>query len=504
MQECILEMKDIHKSFSGVKALSGISLSLRKQEILGLCGENGAGKSTLMKILSGIYPFGTYDGNIFINGKEMRFNGIKDAEAAGIAIIHQELNLIPEMNVTENLFLGNFINKFGILDKDEMYAKAKEALSVIAPNIDPESKIKDLGTGEQQMVEIAKAILKNANILIFDEPTSSLTEKEISKLIEIIFSLKENGLSAIYISHKLDEIEAVTDSVEVIRDGKSVGGGKTIEMNSDKIISMMVGRSIENLIPRRSREIGDIIFEAKNYTLYDKVNSNIKKVDNASFYLREREILGFSGLVGSGRTELLSAIYGAYSGDYIGESYLYGKKLNIKKTQDAVELKISFVPEERKTQGVILNDSVQNNIVLSTIKNYAVRGVLDKNLQKEAALNYKEKLSIKIPSLDSPIKNLSGGNQQKCVLAKSLLISPKILILDEPTRGIDVGAKYEIYQYIFSIVEEGCSVILISSELPEILGLSDRVIVMHEGKIKASLDNNGLTQEIIMTAAIGE
>ena len=504
MQECILEMKDIHKSFSGVKALSGISLSLKKQEILGLCGENGAGKSTLMKILSGIYPFGTYEGSIFVNGKEMRFNGIKDAESAGIAIIHQELNLIPEMNVTENLFLGNFINKFGILNKDEMYIKAKEALSVIAPNIDPESKIKDLGTGEQQMVEIAKAILKNANILIFDEPTSSLTEKEISKLIEIIFSLKENGLSAIYISHKLDEIEAVTDSVEVIRDGKSVGGGKTIEMNSNKIISMMVGRSIDNLIPRRSREIGDIIFEAKNYTLYDKVNSNIKKVDNASFYLREREILGFSGLVGSGRTELLSAIYGAYTGDYVGESYLYGKKLNIKKTQDAVELKIGFVPEERKTQGVILNDSVQNNIVLSTIKNYAVRGILDKNLQKDAALNYKEKLSIKIPSLDSPIKNLSGGNQQKCVLAKSLLINPKILILDEPTRGIDVGAKYEIYQYILSIVEEGCSVIIISSELPEILGLSDRVIVMHEGKIKASLDNNGLTQEIIMTAAIGE
>lgn len=504
MQECILEMKDIHKSFSGVKALSGISLSLRKQEILGLCGENGAGKSTLMKILSGIYSFGTYEGSIFINGKEMRFNGIKDAESAGIAIIHQELNLIPEMNVTENLFLGNFINKFGILNKDEMYVKAKEALSVIAPNIDPESKIKDLGTGEQQMVEIAKAILKNANILIFDEPTSSLTEKEISKLIEIIFSLKEKGLSAIYISHKLDEIEAVTDSVEVIRDGKSVGGGKTIDMNSNKIISMMVGRSIENLIPRRSREIGDIIFEAKNYTLYDKVNSNIKKVDNASFFLREREILGFSGLVGSGRTELLSAIYGAYTGDYVGESYLYGKKLNIKKTEDAVDLKIGFVPEERKTQGVILNDSVQNNIVLSTIKNYALRGILDKNLQKEAALNYKEKLSIKIPSLDSPIKNLSGGNQQKCVLAKSLLINPKILILDEPTRGIDVGAKYEIYQYIFSIVEEGCSVILISSELPEILGLSDRVIVMHEGKIKASLDNNGLTQETIMTAAIGE
>ena len=275
-------------------------------------------------------------------------------------------------------------------------------------------------------------------------------------------------------------------------------------MNSNKIISMMVGRSIENLIPRRSREIGDIIFEAKNYTLYDKVNSNIKKVDNASFFLREREILGFSGLVGSGRTELLSAIYGAYAGDYVGESYLYGKKLNIKNTEDAVDLKIGFVPEERKTQGVILNDSVQNNIVLSTIKNYAVRGILDKNLQRNAALNYKDKLSIKIPSLDSPIKNLSGGNQQKCVLAKSLLINPKILILDEPTRGIDVGAKYEIYQYIFSIVEEGCSVILISSELPEILGLSDRVIVMHEGKIKASLDNNGLTQETIMTAAIGE
>lgn len=504
MDNYILEMKDIHKSFSGVKALSGITLRLKKQEILGLCGENGAGKSTLMKILSGIYPFGSYEGNIFVNGKEMKFNNIKDAENSGIAIIHQELNLIPEMNVMENIFLGNFLNKFGILNKDEMYIKAKKSMSVIAPNIDPKSKIKDLGTGEQQMVEIAKAISKNANILIFDEPTSSLTEKEISKLIEIIFSLKEKGLSAIYISHKLDEIEAITDRVEIIRDGVSVGDGKTIDMHSDKIISLMVGRSIENLIPRREREIGDIIFEAKNYTLYDKVNSNIKKVDNASFYLKEREILGFSGLVGSGRTELLSAIYGAYTGDYVGESYLNGEKLNIKKTEDAVKLKIGFVPEERKTQGVILNDSVQNNIILSTIKNYSVRGSLDKKLEKKVALEYKEKLSIKIPTLDSPIKNLSGGNQQKCVLAKSLLIEPKILILDEPTRGIDVGAKYEIYNYIFSIVESGCSVILISSELPEILGLSDRVIVMHEGKIKASLDNKGLTQEIIMTAAIGE
>lgn len=504
MDNYILEMKDIHKSFSGVKALSGITLRLKKQEILGLCGENGAGKSTLMKILSGIYPFGSYEGNIFVNGKEMKFNNIKDAENSGIAIIHQELNLIPEMNVMENIFLGNFLNKFGILNKDEMYIKAKKSMSVIAPNIDPKSKIKDLGTGEQQMVEIAKAISKNANILIFDEPTSSLTEKEISKLIEIIFSLKEKGLSAIYISHKLDEIEAITDRVEIIRDGVSVGDGKTIDMHSDKIISLMVGRSIENLIPRREREIGDIIFEAKNYTLYDKVNSNIKKVDNASFYLKEREILGFSGLVGSGRTELLSAIYGAYTGDYVGESYLNGEKLNIKKTEDAVKLKIGFVPEERKTQGVILNDSVQNNIILSTIKNYSVKGSLDKKLEKKVALEYKEKLSIKIPTLDSPIKNLSGGNQQKCVLAKSLLIEPKILILDEPTRGIDVGAKYEIYNYIFSIVESGCSVILISSELPEILGLSDRVIVMHEGKIKASLDNKGLTQEIIMTAAIGE
>lgn len=504
MYNYILEMKDIHKSFSGVKALSGISLSLKKQEILGLCGENGAGKSTLMKILSGIYPFGSYEGSIFINGKEIRFNNIKDAENSGIAIIHQELNLIPEMNVMENIFLGNFLNKFGILNKEEMYIKTKNALSVIAPNINPKYKIKDLGAGERQMVEIAKAISKNANIIIFDEPSSSLTEKEISKLIEIIFSLKEKGLSAIYISHKLDEIQAITDKVEIIRDGVSVGGGKTIDMHSDKIISLMVGRNIENLIPRRQREIGDIIFEAKNYTLYDKVNSNIKKVDNASFYLKEREILGFSGLVGSGRTELLSAIYGAYTGDYVGESYLYGNKLNIKKTEDSVKLKIGFVPEERKTQGVILNDSVQNNIILSTIKNYSIKGVLDKKLEKKAALEYKEKLSIKIPTLDSPIKNLSGGNQQKCVLAKSLLIKPKILILDEPTRGIDVGAKYEIYQYIFSIVESGCSVILISSELPEILGLSDRIIVMHEGQIKASLDNKGLTQEIIMTAAIGE
>lgn len=504
MENYVLEMKDIHKSFGGIKALSGINIYLKKQEILGLCGENGAGKSTLMKILSGIYPYGEYEGHIFVDGNKVKFNSIKDAERFGIAIIHQELNLVPDMSVMENIFLGNFINFLGVLDKSSMFEKTKEVMSYINNNISPNMKIKDLGAGEKQMVEIAKAISKNASILIFDEPTSSLTEKETAKLIDIIFSLRDKGLSAIYISHKLHEIEKLTDRVEVIRDGKSVGGGSTKCTDQKRIISLMVGRDLDSLIPKRTQNIGTVIFEAKNYTLYDKVNPNFKIVDDASFFLKEREILGFSGLVGSGRTQLLCAIYGTYSGNYTGQSYIEGERVNIKNAEDSLKLKIAFVPEERKLQGLILDESVQNNITLSTIKNYAKYGILDKLLEKKSAIEYKEKLRIKVPSMHSPIKNLSGGNQQKCVLAKNMLVNPKILILDEPTRGIDVGAKYEIYRYIFNIVSEGCSIILISSELPEILGLSDRVIVMHDGKIKASLENKSLTQDTIMKAAIGD
>lgn len=500
-----LEMKNITKSFGATKALSGVSISIEAGDILGLCGENGAGKSTLMKILSGVYTYGSYEGNIFINGLEAHFRNIVDAEKAGIAIIHQELNLIPEMTVSENIWLGRYLNNFGILKKDEMIVHTNNFLSKVAPNINPNSKIKDLGTGEKQIVEIVHAVSKNAKILIFDEPTSSLTGVETRKLISLINDLKNKGVTVIYISHKLNEIFELSNKIAVIRDGLSICLENTKDLNEKKVISMMVGREIDISAKREKNKIGDIVFEAKNYTAFDIQNSNIKKVDNASFYLREGEILGFSGLIGAGRTELMTSIFGSYKGNYKGESFYKGKKLNIKNPKDAIKEGIAYAPEERKINGLIFGSSIKKNITLSTIQKYASKyfGIINNDEERRDSQKSVLSMLIKIPSLEHDISSLSGGNQQKCVLANRLLIKPKILILDEPTRGIDIGAKFEIYKQIKEIAKKGTSVILVSSELSEILSLSDRVIVMHEGVIKGSLDNNNLTQTDIMTAAIG-
>ncbi|MGL4676384.1 MAG: sugar ABC transporter ATP-binding protein [Brevinema sp.] len=499
----LLEMQNIHKNFGVVKALSGINISLEKGDILGLCGENGAGKSTLMKILSGVYSYQSYEGEIIIDNQIRTFRNIRDAEDAGIGIVHQELNLIPEMSIMENIWLGRYLNNKGFLLKEEMIDKTRSFLLGIAPNLDPETKIKDLGTGERQIVEIVKAISSDVQILILDEPTSSLSEKETRNLLQLIDDLKINGLTAIYISHKLNEIFSICNKVSIIRDGKSVSQGSVANYTENKIIEHMVGRKIDLLDSSKYYPKKEIIFEAKNYTALDRKNSRIKKVNNASFILHRGEILGFSGLIGSGRTELMTCIFGAYQETYVGNSYFKGQEIHIKSPRDALELGIAYVPEERKINGIVLNHSIKHNITMAALEQCSHYGILDYQKEISTAQKSIEELKIKIGALDDLISSLSGGNQQKCMIAKLLMIQPEILILDEPTRGIDIGAKFEIYKYIKKISEQGTSIILVSSELPEILYLSDRVVIMREGYIKASLDNQNLCQEDIMSVAIG-
>ena len=497
-------MKNITKEFSGVKALDKMNLTVREGDILSLCGENGAGKSTLMKVLSGIYPYGTYSGEIIFEGKEIKNLGIKDSESLGIAIIHQELNLIQELSILENLFLGNFKSKYGVMSYNEMYKISKGILNQLNLNKDPLMKIKDLGVGEQQLVEIGKALLKNVKLLILDEPTAPLTNKEVEILFEILKDLKAKGVTCIYISHKLNEVMELSDQVAVIRDGKMVGIREKNGLTQDEIIKMMVGRELNNLFPYEEHEVGEVILEVKNFNVFDIFSSTKYRVKDANFNLRKGEILGVAGLIGAGRTELASSIYGSYRGKYSGEVVYFGEKINIKNANEAVKKGIAMVPEDRKKYGIVGMLSVKENMSLSNIEKYSKWNFFIKeNEELKDIVSMMKTMKVKAPNIDSLIKNLSGGNQQKVVIGKNLLTLPKVLILDEPTRGIDVGAKYEIYKYMFELVSQGISIIMISSELPEVLGLSDRVMVMHEGEVKGILENKGLTQEKIMETAIG-
>ncbi|MBC2850923.1 xylose ABC transporter ATP-binding protein [Cetobacterium sp. 8H] len=504
MKKNILDMKNITKEFSGVKALDKMNLTVREGDILSLCGENGAGKSTLMKVLSGIYPYGTYSGEIIFEGKEIKNLGIKDSESLGIAIIHQELNLIQELSILENLFLGNFKSKYGVMSYNEMYKISKGILNQLNLNKDPLIKIKDLGVGEQQLVEIGKALLKNVKLLILDEPTAPLTNKEVEILFEILKDLKAKGVTCIYISHKLNEVMELSDQVAVIRDGKMVGIKDKNGLTQEEIIKMMVGRELNNLFPYEEHEVGEVILEVKNFNVFDIFSSTKYRVKDANFNLRKGEILGIAGLIGAGRTELVSSIYGSYRGNYSGEIVYFGEKINIKNANEAVKKGIAMVPEDRKKYGIVGMLSVKENMSLSNIEKYSKWNFFIKeNEELKDIVSMMKTMKVKAPNIDSLIKNLSGGNQQKVVIGKNLLTLPKILILDEPTRGIDVGAKYEIYKYMFELVNQGISIIMISSELPEVLGLSDRVMVMHEGEVKGILENTGLTQEKIMETAIG-
>jgi D-xylose transport system ATP-binding protein len=500
----LLEMSNIVKCFGPVKALDGVSITLEAGEVLSLCGENGSGKSTLMKVLCGIYPHGDYEGTIKYKGNTITPTDITDTEALGIAIIHQELTLVKELSILENLFLGAELTKNGFMDFELMHYEAEILLKKVKLNVSPEAKVGDLGVGQQQLVEIAKALSKNAKLLVLDEPTAPLTESETQILLDLVMELRDSGVSCIYISHKLGEVKAISDRICVIRDGKHIGTRDAADMGTDDIITMMVGRAMKQLFPREEHDIGEVVLEVKNVNAWDKSNVAIPKVKEASFTLRKGEILGVSGLVGAGRTELMECLYGCYQGKYSGEYYMDGKALSISSSKDALELGIAMVPEDRKRHGIIPIMAVGENITLAGIDQFQKYGLLDDSQEASAILESIEKLTVKTPNAELPIKNLSGGNQQKAILARFLMVSPEVLILDEPTRGIDVGAKYEIYKLMFQLVKKGISIIMISSELPEVLGISDRVLVMHEGVIKGDLINQNLTQEIVMDCALSE
>lgn len=506
MAEIILEMKNITKTFPGVKVLDNVNLQVKKGEIHALVGENGAGKSTLMNVLSGIYPYGTYEGDIIYEGEQCKFQQIKDSENKGIVIIHQELALIPHMTIGENMFLGNERGyKFNISWSDT-YGKADEYLKVVGLKDSSKTLIKDLGIGKQQLVEIAKALAKNAKLLILDEPTASLNESDSKALLDLLLQFKKEGLSSIIISHKLNEISYVADRITVIRDGSTI---ETLDKTKDevsetRIIKGMVGRELTDRFPKReNKKIGDISMEIKDWSVYHPLYTERKVVDNVSMYVREGEVVGISGLMGAGRTELAMSVFGrSYGTNITGSIKIKGKEVFLKTIKDAIRHKLAYVTEDRKGNGLILSNSIKINTTMANMTAISKHTVIDKDKEYRVANDYKDKLRTKCSSVDQNVGNLSGGNQQKVLLAKWMFADPDILILDEPTRGIDVGAKYEIYSIMNQLVAEGKSVIMISSELPEVLGMCDRIYVMNEGRIVGLLEADKTSQEEIMSCIL--
>ncbi len=506
MGDIVLEMKNIVKEFPGVRALDQVNFEARAGEVLALVGENGAGKSTLMKVLSGVWPYPTYKGEIIIKGKSKRFKNTREAEASKVAIIYQELNLIPDLTVAENIFLDRQFTRAGIINWSLVNAETQKILDELnIKDFKPTDMIRELTVGKQQMVEIAKALSLNAEILVFDEPTSALTDKEVEALFEIIRKLKEQGVCMSYISHKMDEIEQIADRIVVLRDGRTIGDVTPVsEITLDQIISRMVGRDIKDMFPKKSFTRGEKVLEVKNIEVDHPVLAGEKKVRNASFSAYKGEILGISGLMGAGRTELVSAIFGALPKESRGDIFLEGKKVKIKSPMDAIRKGIGLVTEDRKAVGLVLGHTVLNNMTISSLETVSNSwGIINKAKERNIADEYVDRLNIKTPGLDVAIDTLSGGNQQKVIIAKWLNTKPKVLILDEPSRGIDVGAKVEIYNLLNRLVEEGVTVIIISSELPEVMGMSDRILVMFEGEIAAEFSRKEAKKELIMEYATG-
>jgi putative multiple sugar transport system ATP-binding protein len=501
MQE-ILEMKNIVKTFPGVRALDNVNLTVREGEIHALVGENGAGKSTLMNVISGIYPYGTYEGDIIFKGEACRFGGIKDSERMGIVIIHQELALVPYLTIGENMFLGNENGSAFNIDWDQTFHKADELLKVVGLHESSQTLISDISVGKQQLVEIAKALAKKVRLLILDEPTASLNESDSQKLLDLIKDLKSKGMTSIIISHKLSEISGVADKITIIRDGATI---ETLvkgvdEISEERIVKSMVGREITDRFPKRSRNIGDVRFEIKNWTVYHPQYAERKVCDDVSMNVRAGEVVGISGLMGAGRTELAMSVFGhSYGVDIKGALLISGQETRLTSAKAAIEAKLAYVTEDRKGNGLILDASVRENITLAKMGKVSRRSVIDPDKEAAAANEYKDKLHVKCASIEQFIGNLSGGNQQKALLGKWMFAEPEILILDEPTRGIDVGAKYEIYCIINELVAEGKSVLFISSEMPEILGMCDRIYVMNEGHVVGEFDRSEATQEAIMS-----
>jgi D-xylose transport system ATP-binding protein len=506
MTEPLLTMRGIVKDFDGVKALDGIDLTVRPGECVGLCGENGAGKSTLMKVLSGVYPHGTWSGEIRWEGAPLVASGVRDTERAGIVIIHQELMLVPELSVAENIFLGNEITlPGGRMHYAEMVRRAEALLRELRIDaINVAQPVMNYGGGHQQLIEIAKALNKNARLLILDEPSSSLTTSEIRILLDIIHKLKAKGVTCIYISHKLDEIEAICDTVVTIRDGQHIATTPMREMSVERIIAQMVGREMNQLYPPRTHTPGDVVFEARNVTCWDPDNPQRKRVDNVSFTLRRGEILGIAGLVGAGRTELVSAIFGSYAGPYEAQVLYEGERWDTATPLKSIRNGLAMVPEDRKHHGIVPDLSVGQNMTMAVLRQFAHATRIDQDEELKVVREEIGRLKLKTASPFLPITGLSGGNQQKAVLSKMLLTKPKILILDEPTRGVDVGAKFEIYQLMLNLAAEGISIIMVSSELQEVLGVSDRVLVIGEGQLRGDFVNDNLTQEKLLAAALAQ
>ena len=503
MAKILLEMKNITKTFPGVKALDNVNLQVEEGEIHALVGENGAGKSTLMNVLSGVYPHGSYEGDIIYNGEICKFHDIKESEAKGIVIIHQELALIPYMTIGENMFLGNERGKKLAINWDETHSLAEKYIKQVGLTESSRTYIKDIGVGKQQLVEIAKALAKNAKLLILDEPTSSLNESDSKALLDLMLKLKKEGMTSIIISHKLNEVSYVADKITVVRDGSTI---ETLtkgvdDFSEDRIIRGMVGREIADRFPKRHGvKIGDVNMEVKNWTVYHPLYSERKVVDNVSIKVRKGEVVGISGLMGAGRTELAMSIFGkSYGSNISGTLLLNGKEVHLHNVREAIEHKLAYVTEDRKGDGLILSNTIKMNTSLANLNGVSRNSVIDQDKEYAVAVEYKEKLKTKCPSVEQNVGNLSGGNQQKVLLAKWMFADPDVLILDEPTRGIDVGAKYEIYCIINDLVAAGKSVIMISSELPEVLGMSDRIYVMNEGRIAGELSREEATQESIMT-----
>lgn len=491
----LLQMVGITKSFPGVRALKGVNLNAYAGKVTALLGENGAGKSTLVKIISGVYT--SDEGKIFIDGNEAAIHSIKDAQKLGVSIIHQELSLLQNLTVWENMFLGsekyNWLTRK--LNKKEMKEKSRRLLKDIGYSINPEALVKSLTVGEMQMIEIVKAISKNARIIIMDEPTTALTDVETKKLFSVIKKLKSAGIAIIYISHRLEEIFDICDRIMVLRDGMFIGEESVSNITKEQLIAMMVGRKLEEQYPHINVETGKVLMKV------DKLSMGYK-IHHVSFEVKEGEILGFAGLMGSGRTEVAKLIYGEYR-KTSGEVYVDGSRVNISSPGDAIKHGIAYLPEDRKKEGIVLKLPVGNNMTISNLRKYERIGKIDRKSEKEDVKSYINKLSVKTTGYDQIIRNLSGGNQQKVILAKWIMLSPKVLIIDEPTRGIDVGAKKEIYEILNGLKKAGKAIIIISSDMEEILGISDRIIVMHEGTITGELKREEANQEKIMKYAIG-
>ena len=505
MAKTVLEMRHITKTFPGVKALSDVSFEIKSDEIHALVGENGAGKSTLMKVLSGVYPHGTYEGQILYDGEECQFRDIKQSEEKGIVIIHQELALVPYLSIAENIFLGNETARGGIINWNTTIAKTRQLLQTVGLDENPHTLIKDIGVGKQQLVEIAKALSKDVKVLILDEPTAALNETDSDNLLKLLLELRKQGISSVLISHKLNEVVKVANVITIIRDGAVI---ETLDVqkddiSEDRIIRGMVGRDMTHRFPARTPKIGEVIFEVQDWTAYHPLNEERKISDQVAIKVRAGEIVGIAGLMGAGRTELAMGIFGhSYGKRITGKVFKNGKAIDTSSVDKAIKHGIAYVSEDRKNYGLVLANDIKFNVTLANLDDVSKGGVLDDNKEISVAHEYCKRFAIKTPGIFQKTVNLSGGNQQKVVLSKWIFSQPDVLILDEPTRGIDVGAKYEIYGIINELAAAGKAVIFISSEMPEILGMCDRIYVMDEGRMCAELSREEASQEIIMKAIL--